>query len=69
MSNAPPDAQQPPLSPDRNLLFGVLALQLELIDDRRFAQACSAWAARKDAPLADVLQELGWLGDDDRREV
>ncbi len=68
MSNAPPDAQQP-LSPDRNLLFGVLALQLELIDDRRFAQACSAWAARKDAPLADVLQELGWLSGDDRQEV
>src|SRR5207237_2199871 len=62
-------AHQPPLSPDRNLLFGVLALQIELIDDRQFAQACSAWATRKDTPLADVLQDLGWLTDDDRREV
>ncbi len=58
-----------PLSPDRNLLFGVLALQLEFIDERQFAQACSAWAARKDAPLADVLKEFGWLKDDERREV
>jgi tRNA A-37 threonylcarbamoyl transferase component Bud32 len=68
-STRPHNAPQPPLSPDRNLLFGVLALQLEFIDDRQFAQACSAWAARKDDPLADVLQELGWLSDDDRREV
>src|SRR5262245_37372450 len=56
-------------SADRNLLFGVLALQLELIDDRQFAQACSAWATRKETPLADVLRDLGWLTDDDRREV
>jgi hypothetical protein len=62
MSNAPagpPDVHQPPLSPDCNLLFGVHALQLELIDDRRFAQACPAWAARKDALLADAPLELG----------
>src|SRR5439155_9615660 len=64
-----PSAHQPPSTPDRNLLFGVLALQIELIDDRQFAQACSAWATRKDTPLADVLQDLGWLTDDDRREV
>jgi tetratricopeptide (TPR) repeat protein len=71
MTNAPPGQEHSgqPSSPDRNLLFGVLALQLELIDDHQFAQACAAWATRKDTALADVLGHLGWLGPDDRREV
>jgi hypothetical protein len=30
---------------DRNLLFGVLALQADFLDASRFAQACAAWAA------------------------
>jgi tetratricopeptide (TPR) repeat protein len=68
-SSGPQNADQPSSSPDRNLLFGVLALQLELIDERQFAQACSAWATRKDTPLADVLRDLGWLSPDDRCEV
>jgi hypothetical protein len=54
---------------DRNLLFGVLALQIDLIDERQFAQACAAWATRKETPLADVLKELGWLTDEDCRAV
>jgi serine/threonine protein kinase len=62
MTNAPSDT-------DRNLLFGVLALQLELLNEGQFAQACSAWATRKDTPLADVIKGLGWLTDDDCREV
>jgi serine/threonine-protein kinase len=51
---------------DRNLLFGVLALQADLLDNDRFAEACSAWAARKDTPLADLLVERGWLTPDAR---
>jgi serine/threonine-protein kinase len=46
---------------DRNLLFGVLALQADLLDNDQFAEACSAWAARKDTPLADLLVQRGWL--------
>src|SRR5436305_1076759 len=48
-------------SADRNLLFGVLALQADFIDQTQFADACSAWAGRKDRPLADLLVERGWL--------
>ena len=33
---------------DRNLLFGVLALQADLIDTRQFVEACTLWATRKD---------------------
>jgi hypothetical protein len=28
---------------DRNLLFGLLALQLDLIDQRQFVEACTTW--------------------------
>src|SRR5260370_25452693 len=64
----PPDV---PASPDtdRNLLFGVLALQADLIDAAQFAEACSAWAGRKDVPLADLLVQRGWLNDEDRAHV
>ncbi len=54
---------------DRNLLFGVLALQADLIDTGRFAEACSAWAARKDASLADLMIERGWIHQNDRADV
>jgi PAS domain S-box-containing protein len=51
---------------DRNLLFGVLALQADLIDSRQFIEACTLWTTRKDATLADVLVERGWLRTEDR---
>jgi hypothetical protein len=54
---------------DRNLLFGVLALQLELIDERQFADACAGWAARKGTPLADLLAERGWISAAERADV
>jgi serine/threonine-protein kinase len=46
---------------DGNLLFGVLALQADFLDAGRFAEACSAWAARKDTSLAALLLERGWI--------
>jgi serine/threonine-protein kinase len=54
---------------DRNLLFGVLALQADLIDSARFAEACAAWAARKDTSLANLLVERGWLTPTDRADI
>src|SRR5262245_17636542 len=54
---------------DRNLLFGVLALQADLLDVTKFADACAAWAARKNVPLADLLVERGWLTPADRALV
>jgi hypothetical protein len=46
---------------DRNLLFGVLALQADLLDAPRFVEACTLWANQKHTPLADLLVERGWL--------
>jgi tetratricopeptide (TPR) repeat protein len=54
---------------DRNLLFGVLALQDELIDADQFADVCAGWALRMEKPLPDLLQERGWLSADERREI
>src|SRR5262245_39449544 len=54
---------------DRNLLFGVLALQAGLLDNDQFAEACTAWSARKATPLADLRGERGWLTPDDHGHV
>jgi serine/threonine-protein kinase len=51
---------------DRNLLFGVLALQAGFLDADQFAEACSAWATRKDKPLAELLVHRGLLSAQDR---
>jgi hypothetical protein len=52
---------------DRNLPFGVLALQADLLDPVRFAEACTAWSARKETSLADLLVERAWLTPTRRR--
>jgi serine/threonine protein kinase len=56
---------------DQNLelLFGVLALQADLLSNDQFAEACSAWVTRKHTPLADLLVERGWLTPADRAIV
>jgi serine/threonine protein kinase len=54
---------------DRNLLFGVIALQDDLIDQKQFTEACAVWALRMDSPLADVLVERRWITPDERREI
>src|SRR5688500_5702918 len=51
---------------DRNLLFAVLTLRFGLIDAAQLAEACTAWAARKSIPLADLLVERGWITPADR---
>jgi len=54
---------------DQNLLFGVLALELEYIDIRQFAEVCCTWAAHKETELADLLVERHWIGAEERDEV
>jgi hypothetical protein len=76
-STTPPAADTPrldsptpePATTDRNLLFGVLALQTDLIDADQFAKGCALWAADKARPLADVLVAQGWLTPADRADV
>jgi PAS domain S-box-containing protein len=54
---------------DRNLLFGVLALQIDLLDAEQFVRACALWTARKQTALADLLIELGWITAADKADV
>jgi serine/threonine-protein kinase len=54
---------------DRNLLFTVLCLQADLIDAAQLAEICTAWTARKEPPLADLLVESGWITPADQADV
>ena len=54
---------------DRNLLFGLLALQNGLVDQGALFAAFAAWTRDKSRSLADHLVALGSLDPDDRAAV
>ena len=51
---------------DRNVLFGVLACECELIDLQQLLVVCGTWAADQSKPLPDLLGARGWLSTTDR---
>src|SRR5580704_5661911 len=55
------DSPQVPSAADRNLLFGILALQMDFINRDQLVAAMHAWVLAKAKPLAQVLQEQGAL--------
>lgn len=54
---------------DRNLLFGLVALQADLVAPTQLVDAVAAWANRRERPLADILQDRGWITSRDRATV
>ena len=46
---------------DRNLLFGIIALQMDFIRQDALIAAMNAWVLAKDRPLGDILAEQGAL--------
>jgi WD40 repeat protein/serine/threonine protein kinase len=50
---------------DRNLLFGILALQMDFITRDALVQAMNSWVLTKELPLGQILQNQGNLGDDE----
>ena len=54
---------------DRNLLFGVLALQAGLIDTRQFMEACALSQTGRTSGLPDILLERGWISGADKTHV
>ena len=54
---------------DRNLMFGLIAMQSDLIEMSQFVDACTLWGSRKESSIADILVEQGWLLPDDREHV
>jgi eukaryotic-like serine/threonine-protein kinase len=57
------------IAADRNLLFGLLALQVGLVDQERLMAAFRAWAQDKSRAMADYLADHGDLDADDRAAV
>src|SRR5581483_5303938 len=53
-------------SADRNLLFGILALQMDFVRTDALIAAMHAWVLAKHRPLADILAEQGALKADHR---
>jgi serine/threonine protein kinase/lipopolysaccharide biosynthesis regulator YciM len=49
---------------DRNLLFGILALQLDFVSRDQLIGAMNAWVLEKSRPLGALLVERGALGSD-----
>jgi len=46
---------------ERNLLFGVVALQMDFIDRDQLVAAMTAWAVAKRKPIGEILEEQGAL--------
>jgi tetratricopeptide (TPR) repeat protein/tRNA A-37 threonylcarbamoyl transferase component Bud32 len=46
---------------DRNLLFGILALQMDFITRDQLVAAMNAWVLEKDKPLSQILVDQGAL--------
>ncbi len=57
------------MNADRNLLFGVLALQADILSPEQFINACTLWTTRKRMYLADLLIELGWITPTDKADI
>src|SRR5437016_10843385 len=53
-------------SADRNLLFGILALQMDFISREALIQAMHAWVLEKAKPLGQILVEHGKLRTENR---
>src|SRR5438876_292428 len=47
---------------DRNLLFGIFALQNDFVTCDELVEAMNAWVLVKHRPLSDILRERGALG-------
>ena len=54
-------------SGDRNLLVGVLGLQMELISEAQLVSAMQAWIFKKPLKIEDILLDLKFI-DNEKRE-
>ena len=51
---------------DRNLLFGILSLQMDFINREQLIEAMNAWVLDKLKPLSEILVQSGALAQSDR---
>ena len=55
------------IAADRNLLFGILALQMDFVERDALIAAMNAWVLHKEQSLGEILVKQGALADDERR--
>ncbi len=60
-----PELQPSPVSADRNLLFGILALQMDFVSRDQLVAAMNAWVLDKTRALGDLLREQGALSNEE----
>ena len=58
-----------PQSADRNLLFGIVALQMDFITRDQLTAAMNAWILDKPKSLGQILSEQGVLSPEDREAI
>src|SRR6266852_796693 len=61
----PPD-RSTPLAADHNLLFGIMALQMDFVSRDALVAAMNAWVLDKAKSLGQILGEQGALRKEDR---
>src|SRR4051812_45297084 len=54
---------------DRNLIFGLLALQMDFVSREQLLDAMHAWMLDKHKPLGEILCRRGVLAQDDRDDL
>ena len=54
---------------DRDLLFGVVALQKGAVDADHLTESCAAWVTKPTLPLANLMVDRGLMTDEQRIEL
>ena len=57
------------MNTERNLLFGVVALQNGTVDADRLAETCAAWVKEPSQPLANLFVNRGLMTDEQKTEL
>jgi serine/threonine-protein kinase len=52
---------------DRNLIFGLLALQMDFVSREQLLEVMTAWMLQKHTPLGEILCRRGVLAEDERQ--
>jgi serine/threonine-protein kinase len=52
-----------------DLLFGMLALRADLIDDKAFAETLVDWSVNKTLPMSEILQERGLIDEGAKTQI
>lgn len=55
--------------PDRNLYFGMTALNSSMITSEQFVEGCALWMGNREQGLDEILVSQGWLSADQKETI